>query len=236
MNAALRVVRGDYIALLDSDDVWLPRKLEVQLQSLRSHPERLWSCSAFTLVDADGRPLTRARRLHWPAAAGWVRDRLLTDAVVHTSTVMVARKLFDEVGSLDEQLVMCYDDDLWLRFGARSELDGVEEALTMVRRHSMHGGNDILAWRDRRRVVEKALRSDVDPGFGAVLRAQRAAMSAGLARSQAVGGERLAALRTLAASARYSWRYGTWWSDALAVSARACTPRVLRNMVRALRS
>lgn len=41
-----------------------------------------------------------------------------------------SRSLLDEVGPLDEELVMCYDDELWLRLAARSELDGVDECLT----------------------------------------------------------------------------------------------------------
>jgi glycosyltransferase involved in cell wall biosynthesis len=236
LNAALRAARGEYIAFLDSDDIWLPRKLEAQVHSLHAHPARLWSCTAFTLIDAKGRSLTDARRMHWAAPSGWVRERLLTDAVIAMASVIVVRKLLEEVGPLDEELVMCYDDELWLRLGARSELDGIDEPLTLIRRHGMHGGSDVIAWRDRRRVVEKALRSDTDSRFRAVLRAQRAAMSAGLARSQAVGGQRLTALRTLAASAPYSWRYAPWWRGALAASARVCTPQVLRKMVRGLRT
>jgi len=42
-NAALREAHAEYVAFLDSDDIWLPRKLESQLASLRCRPTRKWS-------------------------------------------------------------------------------------------------------------------------------------------------------------------------------------------------
>ena len=76
------------------------------------------------------------------------------------------------------------------RFAAVSELDGIDEPLTLVRRHGLHGGSDIIAWRDLRRVIEKAQRTAGDAHFAAHLREQRAVTSAGLARSQALFGTR----------------------------------------------
>jgi glycosyltransferase involved in cell wall biosynthesis len=235
LNAALRGARGEYVAFLDSDDVWLPRKLELQVASLRRHPGRRWGCTAFALIDAAGRPLA-APRAGWPAQSGWVRDHLFTDAVIAMPSVIATRGLFEQVGPLDEELVMNYDGDLWLRFAAVSELDGVDEPLTLVRRHGQHGGNDIIAWRDLRRVVEKALRAAGDAHFAAVLREQRAVTSAGLARSQALFGRRIDVVRTLAESAAYSWRYLEWWRIAAHASVRAFVPPLLRSALRELRA
>jgi glycosyltransferase involved in cell wall biosynthesis len=236
LNAALRVARGEFIAFLDSDDVWLPRKLELQVASLRRRPDRRWSCTAFALIDAAGRPLAGARA-GWPAVSGKVRDRLFTDAVIAMPSVIAARSLFEQVGTFDEDLVMNQDGDLWLRFAHLSELDGIDEPLTLVRRHGLHGGSDIIAWRDLLRVIEKAQRdAPGDAHFRAMLREQRAVTSAGLARSHALYGRRIDVVHTLAQSAPYSWRYLQWWRVGAYASARALAPGILFSALRALRT
>ena len=235
LNAALRAAQGEFVAFLDSDDVWLPRKLELQVASLRRQPARRWSCTAFSLIDAAGRPLAAART-GWPAASGQVRDRLLTDAVIAMPSVMATRSLLEQVGPFDEDLAMNYDGDLWLRFAQLSELDGIDEPLTLVRRHGLHGGSDIIAWRDLRQVIEKAQLTAGDALFAGMLHEQRAVTSAGLARSHALYGRRIDVLRTLAQSAPYSWHYAQWWRVGAYASARAFAPRVLFSAMRALRT
>jgi hypothetical protein len=161
---------------------------------------------------------------------------LFTDAVIAMPSIVAARSLIEQVGSFDEKLVMNYDGDLWLRFAHLSELDGIDEPLTLVRRHGSHGGSDIIAWRDLRRIIEKAQRGAGDAQFRAMLREQRAAASAGLARSHALFGRRIDVAQTLAESAPYSWSYPQWWRVGAYASARALAPRALLNALRTLRA
>jgi glycosyltransferase involved in cell wall biosynthesis len=236
-NAALREARGEYVAFLDSDDLWLPRKLELQLSSLARHPQRRWSYTAFALVDRAGQPKAPLHDPKRSAPSGWILERMLKDeTVIALPSVVVARQSLEQLGPFDEALVMCEDNDLWVRLAAHSEIDGIDEPLTLIRRHEQHGGDDVTAWRDRRRVFEKALRVSGDPGVSSMLRRLRAEMAAGLARSQAVSGMRISVLGTVAASAHYSWRYRKWWQGVLRALGRAFTPAAVRNVVRRYRS
>lgn len=231
-NAALREAHGEYIAFLDSDDIWLPAKLEVQLGSLRRNAGRHWSYTRFALVDASGNPAAPSRCSDWPAPSGWILEKILNgETVIALPSVMVSRALLEQLGAFDEQLVMCEDDELWLRLAEHSEADGIDAPLTLVRRHRQHSGTDELAWRDRRRVFEKALRTHRSAHLDALLRRLRAEMSAGLARSQARSGRYLGALATVLSSAAYSWRFPQWWRGALA----AFAPNLVRSALRRYR-
>lgn len=148
--------------------------------------------------------------------------------MVALSSVVVVRQLLEQLGPFDEQLLMCEDDELYFRLAAESEIDAIDETLTLKRRHRQHFGDDVTAWRDRRRVFEKMLSSGGNGRFGSLLRRLRGEMAAGLASSQVSSGKRLTAVGTLVSSARYSWPYWEWWRSA----ARTLAPSAVRSFVR----
>ncbi len=232
-NIALREATGEFVAFLDSDDLWLPNKLEAQLESLRKRPERRWSYTKFAVVDGSGRSIIAARSRDWPTPSGWILEKLLEEVtVIAQPSVVVSRQLLEQLGAFDEELVMCYDDELWFRLAAHSEIDGLDQPLTLVRRHGHHSGGDVIAWRDRRRVFEKALRTNRGTHLGPLLRKLRAQMSAGLVKSQASSGKRMSALATLFTSLPHSWAYPRCWLGALGAAVSAFAPAPVRMLVR----
>jgi len=235
-NVGLREARGEYVAFLDSDDLWLPEKLAAQVDSLRRHPERGWSYTRFSLVDGTGNPIVSPRSKGRPALSGWILERLLNEeTVIALPSVLLKRQLLERLGAFDESLVMCQDDELWFRLAEHSEIDGVDMHLTLVRRHGQHSGSDVIAWRDRRRVFEKMLQTGRDGSLVPVLHRLRARMSAGLAKSQAASGMRRAALNTIFTSLPHTWQYPRCWLGALGAAARAFVPANVRSLVRRYR-
>lgn len=227
-NAALREARGEYIAFQDSDDLWLPRKLEIQLESLRRNPGRAWSHTRYQLVDESGAPTAWARRTGgWPTPGGWILDQLIRgETVIALPSVVASRRLLQQAGGFDEQLNDTEDYDLWLRLARRSEIVAVDVLLTLVRRHRQHfSAKPIEAFQAARYVIERQLRSGDVEHLRPVLLRQRARVIVGLARSRAAAGGRRSALATLVSGARYFGRYPQFWAEALAAIALALMPR-----------
>jgi glycosyltransferase involved in cell wall biosynthesis len=235
-NAATREARGEYVAFIDSDDVWSPEKLEVQMRSLQRHGSRDWGYTGFTLVDEAGKPLTGRRARSCPAIGGRVLDAIIKEeAVFVVSAVMVRRHLLLKVGGHDESLPVCGEYELWMRLAQQSEVDFVDQSLVDIRRHSEHSADDVAALRDLAVIFAKLQRSQVAPHLRSVLHRRRVAISANMARRHAICGRRLDLLGTLLRDAPFSWRYWNWWSTGVTSTARAFAPAALVNRLRAHR-
>ncbi|MCP3871321.1 MAG: glycosyltransferase family 2 protein [Gammaproteobacteria bacterium] len=122
-NLGITSARGDWIALLDSDDEWLPGKLSSQVRLLNGmsdyrlcHTEEIWV--------RDGKRVN-AMKKH-AKSGGWIFDRCLPLCVISPSSVLIHRSLFYETGLFDESLPACEDYDLWLRICARNPVAFVE--------------------------------------------------------------------------------------------------------------
>ena len=237
-NAALRVARGEYIAFQDSDDLWLPSKLEIQIGSLRRNPERAWSHTKYQLVDVSGAPTAWSLRTGgWPTPGGWILDQLIRgETVIALPSVVASRRLLEEAGGFDEQLSDTEDYELWLRLARRSEIDAIDELLTLVRRHDQHfSAKPIEAFLAARCVIERQLRSPDVEHLRPVLLRQRARVVVGLARSRAAAGQRHDALATLIPGVRYFGRYPQFLPGALAAIALVLMPRALVGLLKRAR-
>jgi glycosyltransferase involved in cell wall biosynthesis len=236
-NIALRAARAQYVAFLDSDDVWLSGKLAAQVASLQSRPAREWGYTRCVMVDASGHPLAGTRSLEQRATDGHILDSLLKgEAAVVQSSVMVSRELVMAVGGYPEDLPICGDYELYVKLALQSEIDLVDEPLVLVRRHGEHYCDDIAALLELRRFLERVRCSGIATPMDSVLRERCALLSAGLARGYAAAGSRMRALSTLMASAPSSWRYRGWWHGAVAATGRAFGPAWLRAAVRRYRN
>lgn len=116
-NLGVRSSRGEYVAFLDSDDLFMPEKLERQLAVFRSNPGAAMVYSDEYLLDEDGNistsPLREGRVP--PLPSGWIAKDFFADSFIAMMTVLVRRTVFDEVGGFDECLLYNEDDDLWFR-------------------------------------------------------------------------------------------------------------------------
>ena len=127
-NLGITQARGDWIALLDSDDTWLPHKLELQATHLQHNPqlqivhgEEIWIRNGVRV---------NPRKIH-RKSGGNIFFACLARCLISPSAVLLKKSLFDQVGLFAEDLPVCEDYDLWLRITAHYEVGFVEQAIVV---------------------------------------------------------------------------------------------------------
>lgn len=129
-NLGLSHARGELIALLDSDDLWQPEKLEVQAGFFRSNPQAL-ICQTEEIWMRNGRRVN-PKKYH-KKQSGDIFDASLERCMVSPSAVMFRSSLLDAVGRFDPALPACEDYDLWLRVSCRHPVHLIPEPLIIKR-------------------------------------------------------------------------------------------------------
>lgn len=129
-NLGAGASRGEWLAFLDSDDLWLPEKLARQMAFLAANPRLLLCQTEETWIRHGVRvnkPLTHRKK------GGQIFLPSLERCFISPSAVVLKRRLFEESGGFDEALPAAEDYDLWLRLTWRYEVGLMPEPLVIKR-------------------------------------------------------------------------------------------------------
>jgi glycosyltransferase involved in cell wall biosynthesis len=112
-NVGIRRARGEFVAFLDSDDLWLPEKLAKQIDGFRkAGPQCGLSYTWLCCVDDDG---NETLRIHPNIDGFCFQEILVSNFIGSFSNLVVRRDLLIEAGMLDENFRSCQDWDLFIR-------------------------------------------------------------------------------------------------------------------------
>ena len=161
-NLGIKLSRGDYVAFLDSDDLWKKDKINVQMSLMNSLPqtricytEEIWIRNMV---------FVNPKKKH-QKYSGWIFEKVLPLCLLSLSSALFHRSVFKEVGIFDEDLPACEDYDFGIRIALRYPIHLITKPLIIKR----GGHSDQLSCKywgmDEFRVkaLEKVFRMDLSP-------------------------------------------------------------------------
>jgi glycosyltransferase involved in cell wall biosynthesis len=133
-NRGIKASSGKYVAFLDADDIWLPLKLKKQVNTFRHRPELAMVFTEHCLFNERGvykTSLGKKKKL----LKGDIARNIFLHSGVATSTVMVRKDVFSEIGLFEEALYIAEDDNMWIRIAANFKVELIDESLLKHRSH-----------------------------------------------------------------------------------------------------
>lgn len=133
-NHGMAAAQGDYIALLDSDDEWLPGKLEAQVRYLEARPDFGMVLTDVAQMDRQRQTYDVLRRRDAIPEDGNVLKYVLRQPALAPSSALLRRQVIEDVGMFDTALPTAEDIDFHLRVALRWKIGVIAEPLTRAMR------------------------------------------------------------------------------------------------------
>ncbi|MFD1780169.1 glycosyltransferase family 2 protein [Fredinandcohnia salidurans] len=162
-NFGIEISTGDYIAFLDSDDIWLPNKLEVQINLMEKYKVK-WSHTSYELFDTDKKENNTLKVVSVKEFNGMIYPKMLMSNPLATPSIVINGDLLRNNPNLRFNNKMRYGQDqyLWLNIAPENNILSIDEVLVRVR---IRGGNAALRARVQlraRSIIWKVLNHDKD--------------------------------------------------------------------------
>jgi glycosyltransferase involved in cell wall biosynthesis len=134
-NRGIQEAHGEFVAFLDSDDLWHPDKLKNQISVFSDRAEFGAVYCGVRHIDAETGDVTETASRVYPSGR-LLEEMLVKDVTAPTSTYIVRKAVFDKIGGFDESLKARQDWDMWIRVASSYAIGCVPEALVDFRDHA----------------------------------------------------------------------------------------------------
>jgi len=135
-NKGISIAKGKYISFLDSDDIWYPNKMQLQIKVFESSPEVGLVYSSYSLFGDDNIIVPNALAREFDVLPeGYVLSELLLRCFISSSTVMIKKEILLEMDGFNEMLAIGEDYNLWLRVAKKYPVKGLFDVLSKYRQH-----------------------------------------------------------------------------------------------------
>lgn len=151
LNEGLRLATGEFIAILNDDDLWAPRKLEAQLDLFENHPDVGLVHTNGGFIDGDGKAIEGKPLGFWfpTFETGDIMWDLFYENKIIASAALVRRACFDKLGGFNEKYFGSGDWEMWFRIAQQYEVGCVDEELTFYRVHGANASHKLeRIWKD----------------------------------------------------------------------------------------
>jgi len=135
-NIGAKSASGQWITFLDSDDMWVPEKLETQLRLLQKE-KKSWGYGGFELMNEAGETIANKHGTYHPFSGKIIHQLITCEASVNIGSLIIERRLFNETGGFDiNKKLFCREDyDFALRLALYTEVSVVPGLLVRIREH-----------------------------------------------------------------------------------------------------